>query len=179
MGMKNRIKIVSMFGTLLAAGAIAAAPVVASAADDGDVDVAAFTGQTTSLTPVQLVMGSGNFTFTTTSLAGGAPSCAGVSTDATPPEVFTSCTITSSGTYSNIVCGTGTATGTSTSVTEPDGSAEAMGTYTIVFAAGVGVLVDTTDPAVGVVDISPSQSGIGSPPNCVTQFNVIAVAVIG
>src|SRR4051812_34254084 len=59
-----------------------------------------FTGSTTSLTPpVQIQGGSGSFGFfgpATCSVNGGAP---------------TSGSITASGTYNNIVCGTGDATG--------------------------------------------------------------------
>ncbi len=183
MGMKNRMKLLGLVGTVLAAGAIAAAPVIASADDDA-VDAAVFTGQTTSLTPVQLALGSGAYSFQTTSLAGGAPSCLGVSTDSLPSEVAAGCTVTSSGTYSNIVCGTGTATGNAT-ITESDGSTENVNGYTIIFVAGVGVLVDVSgvaggggDDAAAVVDITPSQNGIGSPPNCVTQFDVLVAGVI-
>ncbi len=75
------------------------------------------------------------------------------------------------------MCGTGTATGAGT-VTEPDGSVEPISSYTIVFAAGIGVLVGSGDTAAAVVDITPSQNGVGTPPNCVTQFDVLVAGAI-
>src|SRR5689334_2743323 len=62
----------------------------------------AFVGHTSSLTPpVQLLGGGGSFTFL-------SDVCAGVSNDTAEGGL---CSISLSGTYSNLVCGTGTATG--------------------------------------------------------------------
>lgn len=159
---KTRIKLLSLVGTVLAAGAIASAPLAASAAD-GDSDVAVFVGHTTGLTPVQLTGGSGSYGFV-------SDVCAGASTDTTPPEVAT-CGISSSGTYTNIVCGTGSAAGSATA-TEPD-STDTF-SYSILFVSGVGVL---TGGATGVVLIVPTGNGL--PSSCVTQFTPVGVAVTG
>jgi hypothetical protein len=159
---KTRIKLLSLVGTVLAAGAIASAPLAASAAD-GDTDVAAFVGHTTGLTPVQATGGTGSYSFV-------SDVCAGVSLDATPPEAGT-CSITSSGTYSNIVCGTGSASGSATATENVDGAADTF-SYTITFVAGVGVI---QGGATGVVLIVPT--GLGAPSSCVTAFTPVGVAV--
>lgn len=81
------------------------------------------------------------------------------------------CTLNSTGSYTNVVCGTGIASGNAT-VDGVGGNA-----YTIVFVAGAGVIV-STNPFAGVVDISPSTGGVGAPGSgvCVTQFDVAGVA---
>jgi hypothetical protein len=182
--MKTGMKLLSMAGAIFAAGALAASPLVASA-NDGDVDAAVFAGETTTLTQVQLVGGSGSFTFDTTHFEGQAGQCVGVvSTDNPPstlPEVAAGCSIGSTGGYSNIVCGTGTASGTAT-LGESDGS----DTYGIgiIFVAGLGVVTSPGLPAVpngglvGVVQLLPSvDAPIASPPGCVNAFSVVGVGV--
>jgi len=158
--MKLGMKFVSLAGTVLAAGAIATSPIMASA--DADVDAAVFVGQTTSLTPVQLVGGTGTFAFS--SIA-----CVGVSSDDVPPA--NTCGISASGSYSNTVCGTGSASGTA-NTSEAGGGSDSVG-FSITFVSGIGVVTGGAD---GVVVIIPTG---GNPPaNCVTQFTVPGVAVI-
>lgn len=153
------------------------APTIASAAAP-DVDVLAFQSgrAAASVCWVTTMCSTANtYTFDT---AGGT--CLGVSVDsATDREVAAPCRVQSSGTFKNIVCGTGTVTGdsgaTDTVITENDPSGDqyqAPG-YTIVFAAGVGVVVaptvnDTSDGTsgvgAGVVVISPADSNPGFGP---------------
>ena len=170
--MKRGMKGLTTIGTALAAASIAAAPVMAHAFDS-DTDVLAFVGATTSLWPVQLVGGTGAYEFSTIA-------CAGVSTDTTPPEAAL-CSITSAGNYVNTVCGTGTADSTSTTVNEPDG-ADTTVSYHIQFVSGIGIL---TGPGAGPVNGVPPvaavvlvPTGPGTPPNCVTSFDVVAAGVL-
>lgn len=119
-----------------------------------------FTGTTTSLLPpVQLTGGSGTFAFSggaNCSVNGGAPEAG---------------TIDAQGSYTNVVCGTGTATGTATIATP---SATVNVSFTITFAAGNGALQGTgSTTGAGYVNIRPHvPGGTGTPPNCVTQFDV-------
>jgi hypothetical protein len=155
-------RLLGLVGTFLTMSALAVAPLTASAAD-GDTDFGHEVGHTTGLTPVQLLGGSGSYSFS-------SDVCVFVSTDAFPPE-FGTCGTTSSGTYSNIVCGTGSASGSAT-FTEADGGSDTF-SYTITFVAGVGVL---QGGATGVVVIIPT--GLGAPSSCVTAFTpVISVAL--
>src|SRR5258708_24818537 len=108
MRVKTGFKLLPVVGTVMAGGLIAATPLVASAEEAVDVDVFSFVGQTDVLSPVQLVGGSGWYAFHSIV-------CAGVSVEADAaavvpeiPEVGP-CVITSSGTYVNIVFGTGAA----------------------------------------------------------------------
>jgi hypothetical protein len=173
MRVKNGIKLLSMVGTVLAAGALAASPMIASAAD-GDVDVAVFVGATTQLTPVHVSGGSGTFTFTSSV-------CVGLSSDTVPPEVGT-CAISATGGYNNVVCGTGNASGTA-NITEPDGSATSA-SFGIIFVAGVGIISPVATPlggggeAVGVVDLQPTSNGLPDTNQCVNSFEVEGVAVV-
>ena len=119
-----------------------------------------FSGSTTSLSPaVQLQGGSGTFAFqgpATCSVNGGAPQ---------------SGNINASGSYSNIVCGTGSATGTATITA---GSTSVTIAFTINFAGGQGVARGTgATTGAGYVGIRPATDGIGSPPACVTKFDVV------
>jgi hypothetical protein len=115
--------------------------------------VAVFTGFTTSLSPpVQQVGGSGSYAFQSSKCEEAAPAKA--------------CSISSSGTYTNIVCGTGSASGTAT--LSPDGKTFS---YHITLVAGLGVL---TGGATGLVDIVPT--GLGKGKACVTHFTIAAIA---
>jgi hypothetical protein len=125
-----------------------------------NVDTIDFTGNTTALTPVQLVGGSGTFAF-------GSNLCEMVS----PPEAG-SCSIAASGTYVNIICGTGTVNGTA-NISGPDGT-ETM-TFSIAFAQGSGTLTgnmsadDGPATVAGTVEITPTGGNCASG---VTQFQV-------
>ncbi len=160
--MKTRMKFAASFGAILAAGAIAVTPAFAS---DGDADAAAYVGATTSLTPVQLVGGSGGYSFSSIV-------CAGVSSDVDAGL----CTLTSTGSYVNIVCGTGTVSG-SVTTGEPDGASDTAG-ISIIFVAGVGVATTTSGGTGGgvaiLLDTQPSTDGS----HCSNGFNVVGAAVI-
>lgn len=169
------------------AGIIALNPLLAHAQGVG---VIAFQGHTTTLTPVPWVgtPAAPIFTFNTNVVAS-ISLCAelgvDVDGDGTLPEAGT-CSISSSGTYTNIVCGTGTATGHAT-VDGPEGN---VLNYTITFVAGLGVLVGSgadsdggnSGTDVGIVDITPSTASrrpVVPPPTsnaCVTDFLVSGVA---
>jgi hypothetical protein len=160
--MKTGLKFMTMLGTVLAAGAIAATPLAASASD-GDVDAAVYVGHTTSLTPVLLVGGGGTYSFT-------SDVCAGASSDVDAGL----CTISSSGTYSNIVCGTGNVlAGSTATTTEPDGASDTVG-ITITFVAGVGVLTSGAQGVAILIGTGPGTDGS----TCVTGFDVVGAAVL-
>jgi len=167
--MKTATKLATLVGTIFAAGALAITPLTAMAAD-GDVDAGVAVGHTTTLTPVQLQGGTGSYSFA-------SDACAAVSSDDVPPAE--TCTISASGTYVNIVCGTGTAPGTAT-VVEADGSSDTFG-YSLTFVAGIGVVTGPgtppSVPPVGVVVIV--GTGVGAPSSCVTSFDVAIAAVLG
>lgn len=140
-----------------AAGLLAAAVTVvglaALPASAAQGKVAIFDGNTTSLNPpVQQIGGSGTYSFQS-----------GVCEEASPAK---KCGVTSSGTYTNIVCGTGSAHGSA--FLTPN---NLTFNYSITFVSGVGLL---TGGATGVVDIVPT--GIGKGKNCVTKFTVLTVS---
>jgi hypothetical protein len=164
-------------------------------AEIADVDAIVFQGTTTVLTPVHIIGGGGNYTFTGTATGpsvnapcedDGDTDCTAGAVDA---EAFILQPLSSSGTYTSIVCGTGTATGTAT-ITEGQGSDSYNVSYSITFVAGIGLLLGSateagsaeSGPVVGVVQISPA--GIGPVPpipptgneDCVTSFSVIGAA---
>lgn len=153
------------------------------------VGVIAFQGNTTSLTAVPWAgtPASPSYTFNTHVVAN-VSLCAELAADVDgdgSPEAG-QCSINSSGTYTNIVCGTGTATGTA-AVSGPEGYGI---NYTITFVAGLGVLLgsgaDTDGGAsgtdVGIVDIAPNTDNHAVPPPptsnaCVTDFLATGVAL--
>ena len=125
-----------------------------SAMAAGTAATCALEGQTTSLTPpVQFMNGTGSYSFS------GQAACQIQGS----PGLHA---LTSSGTYSNIVCGTGTADGTAT--------IDGFGTraYHIQFVSGVGLVTVNGAPA-GHVTIIPTAFGApGQLNDCVTQFTV-------
>ena len=144
-----------------------------------------FQGHTTTLTPVPWAGTPAGATYTFSTVA---PLCAevGVDVDGDGTPEAGLCGISSSGSYTNIVCGTGTATGNA-GITGPEPYSI---NYTITFVAGLGVLVGSggdTDggpsgPAVGVVDIAPNTDNhlVAPPPTsnaCVTDFLATGVAL--
>jgi hypothetical protein len=159
--MKIGIKLLSVAATLLLAGAIASVPKGAAAAD-GDIDTFAHVGFTCSLTPMQLVGGSGTY-----SICGSVGFC--TSSDTTPPEAFT-CTRQESGSYTSIVCGTGSWSGSATT-TEGDGGSDTVPTNTT-FVSGLGV---QTGGDTALVLLVPT--GIGTAPSCATAFDVVTIGV--
>ena len=161
-------------GTLCAAGVLAVAMPLTAAADT-DVDAVAYTGVAGNLTPAILpitnpggVLETGTYTF-----SGG---CAVAVSSDDLPAVSTSCSITSAGSYLNVLCGTGTATGGATVASSIE---SATVSYTIVFVAGLGLQVVTSPVGgVGVVSIVPTNATSGG---CVTaavsSFNVTGASV--
>lgn len=160
--------ILTMASGVIAAGAIATAPLTASAETVGAI---AFVGATGNLNPAvnlgpNIPAQQGAFTFSTATFPGAA-----VCVEVQPTPTAEACVVASNdGSYTNTVCGTGTADGTFTA--GPIG-----GGYHIQFVAGVGVIIATVPgatAAAGVVDIIPTGG------NCVqgvTQFTAAGVAV--
>jgi len=167
-------KLVGILGLVSALAAFN--PMGAHAANAG---AFAFTGATTGLTPVLWVGGTGTYAFT-----GGCVVGASVST--TGPQVGVGCTVQASGSYTNVVCGTGFtgALALADSATITSGSNTIGIKYSIVFVATVGVVVGTessgTGAAAGVVQINavPNTGGIPSG-TCTNSFNVEVVAAGG
>jgi hypothetical protein len=99
------------------------------------------------------------------------------------------CSVSSSGAFTSIVCGTGTVLPGSSSATikESDGDTVSVTSLKITFVAGLGVVQATANegsggkPAVGVVQIAPSQLMAPKPTAagrgvCTTGFSVESVA---
>jgi hypothetical protein len=81
--------------------------------------------------------------------------------------------VSSSGTYTNLICGTGTAVGNATFTGGPSPIA-----YKVTFVAGVGSLsVTGGGSGSGVADITPSNTG-GCVNKPVTGFGIRAVTKI-
>jgi hypothetical protein len=120
-------------------------------------------GKTTSLTPIPAppkTGGSGSFAFSgsATCLKGSKTLNVGVS---------------SSGTYTNLICGTGTAVGTASFSGGP-----APISYKVQFTFGVGYLtVNGGGKGEGIADIAPSNTG-GCVNKAVTGFTINAVTSI-
>ncbi|HXA28693.1 MAG TPA: hypothetical protein VN193_08080 [Candidatus Angelobacter sp.] len=138
-----------------------------------DVDVAGFSG--TAAAAVLWNGGGGSFSFTT----GGTIGCVGI--DLTDNQTSTACTVSASGSFTNIVCGTGIATGVAI-VNETGGDSHTVN-FTIVFVAGLGVEVGTVPPSAGIVQITPTNL---TPPNpnapgdgqCTPGFTVTDISAI-
>lgn len=143
-----------------------------------DPEAIAFTTDTAQAT-VPWVLGSGGYTFQATS-------CTGV--DVTDNTGLTACSLPngSNGTFTSVVCGTGIVFGNSTLIDEANGDAHNVATdatghaYTIVFVAGLGVLVAGNvdgGAGAGVVQITPSplpNPGTLPTGTCTTGFTVTA-----
>lgn len=155
----------------LAASAVLALGVQPASAAPQDVEVLTFTGVASgAFPPLQLnTPSTGTYSF-----HGQCIVFAEVGVAEPVTAAPSGCSITSSGTFTNILCPTGTVTGTAT-VTEAQGGT-ATYTYTVVFVAGIGVLEGTinddgrTGTAAGVLVLVPLDG------NCVTtavsQFEV-------
>jgi len=154
--MKFRTGILSL-ATGLAAVALSILPAAAA-----NPEVAVFSGSANAA--VLLSGGGGTFSFST-----GAPlGCTAVDPD---DGVVASCTINASGSFTNIVCGTGSASGTATISDPSDGGVTV--TFSITFVAGVGVLTGSAQggPVAGAVLItanSPQTDGV----HCTNGFTV-------
>jgi hypothetical protein len=165
--------------------ALTATPtLVAHAADTGpDFDVLSVTGNTNFNGPIQLVGGSGGWTFS------GFTPCAEVSggIEVNTSEIIelgATCSVVGNGTYASIVCGTMTIAGSfsvSLTVTVPFTATETWTTsFTAIVVDGHGEINGTsvegtssdgdTDggtawTTTGAVDYTPN--GVLAPPNCV------------
>lgn len=162
----------------------AAAIVIPSTALAAALDGVVFRGSTTSLdcgtgcNGIPTVGGSGGYTFTTSGLC----KTVDADNDGDGGSLAANCTIDSTGTYKNTVCGTGSAAGTAT-ITLSNGEDDID--YTITFVAGVGVIGGTSTekdsagavtgsgPLHGAVQISPATAPSGS--TCTTGFNVVGM----
>lgn len=199
------MKSVRLFAAVATAvfGVLGSSSVPASAVDlPGLSDLIAFSGCTTSLTPpVASAGGSGSYSFSAPNPCTGATAaiptfCIGLSDPGegspVPVEIpsLNNCDITpASGSYINIVCGTGITGVTTapsvfgdTATVNEHGDGSATIHYSIVFVAGVGVIVGTateTDSpsilaaAAGVVDILPDKGTCVAP---VSAFRATGVA---
>ncbi|MHB8508321.1 MAG: hypothetical protein ACYDGR_06695 [Candidatus Dormibacteria bacterium] len=160
-------------------------------ASGADLDVIAFStgnatvvGDATSPCPsadgVCLVGGTGKFSFATATdpLTHTVPICAFASADSdsngTDAEVGVGCTVTSSGTYHNFVCGTGTADGTATLAESPISAAVPLGTtssdsynttYHIIFVGGLGII----EAGVNALDGPIAPVFAGGPATSITE----------
>jgi len=136
--------------------------------DNFDSDTVDFTG--TASASVQLVGGSGTFFFDSNLCEMVSPPDAG---EVSAGEEG-ACTLTASGTFTNIVCGTGTASGTAT-LNGPDGS-ETI-TFSITFVDGQGTVTgNATEPdgngtVSGSVEISPNSPQTNGA-TCTNGFSV-------
>jgi hypothetical protein len=143
----------------------------------------------TNILPAPATGGSGGYGFTGSCLVSAGVSLGNPLNDS--QETLTCSRIDSTGTYNNIVCGTGTATGSATvTATGSDGSDESVVVnYTIVFAAGVGALVitgghevadpaDTVAPGAGAVLLTNLAGESCAGPGNVTGFNITGAAEI-
>jgi hypothetical protein len=138
-------------------------------------DAAVFTGAAGGITPpVQTVGGTGTYSF-----SGSCTVAVGDSEVGGAPEVPSSCTITSTGSFTNVVCGTGLVTGSATINEGAPDPSTISANYTIVFVGSVGVVVSTSvtesdspppAAAAGVVQILPTTG------NCVTPVSQFAVS---
>ena len=116
--------------------------------DNDDLDVYAFTGNAT-LSSVSIVGGSGSFSFSATT-------CDGLSTDDDTDELHVgSCSLTASGTYTNVVCGTGLLSGSGEwdeNDMQRGDDAYTIDSFTAVLVAGIGVLEGSAHEHPGIND---------------------------
>jgi hypothetical protein len=161
----THVQVTAVLSSMLAVGAVALTPLACTAAD-GDSDAVGFVAQSTSLTPVQVVGGSGLFQFATT--FGFGSTCMGVSSDE-PASANFACSISASGSYTSIACGTGTLSGSASVSESGDGQSDSV-SFAITLVGGVGVI---TGGATGVALIVPT--GAATPPACMTSFTIAGV----
>ena len=135
-----------------------------------------FSGVTTSLTPTQLVGGSGTYTFTTaSSTPQGIP---GFCFAVVAQTVGGTCTLDASGTYQNFICGTGFTGNAPLGATDVAtvtvagilGGASFTFNYGITFVGGIGTIEGdfAGTPVTGWVQITPVG---GSCPSSVTEWS--------
>lgn len=193
--MGNVSKRVSVIAAVVAAAALVGTRVVAVQAEEVvDADLAVVVGTATATPPIQLTFGGGSFSFSSTVCAMSSVNAPPEATETEPPlpgvldaEPNATCTAMASGSYGNLVCGTGIAAGSGT-LTEGSGS----DTYSIVefevsFFAGVGLLAGEAYESesdggglagqsriAGEVDIVPVPPLPGAPA-CASNLDVAAL----
>ncbi|HEV7679727.1 MAG TPA: hypothetical protein VGQ42_14270 [Candidatus Dormibacteraeota bacterium] len=198
--MTIRFKFVGLLGTAAVAAALAAAPTIRASAQVEMVlpsDAIVFSACTTSLTPVQPQGGGGSYTFDSNTgtchgaTAAVAPTCQGISFVTDLPDAGDPagpCHINATGSYVNIVCGTGTTGGaplgqSDTATVDAEGAtAYVTLRYGITFVAGLGVITgnatagdDAGGWALGVVQILPEVGNCVTP---VSEFRANGVALV-
>ena len=187
--MNFRLKVAGAVVAVAAFGAVGFGPMTASA--NSPLDVIVFAGPTSGLTPVPAILNaktptcitslgaacSGTYSFNSSN-AGGA--CEGASIGTTP--AVGGCVINSpTGSYNNIICGTGSARDAGATVSESDGDVYNTA-YSINFVSGVGVITGSatasdggSGPEAGVVVIIPTAG------NCintdVSTFTAVGAAL--
>jgi hypothetical protein len=163
-------------GAILVAAATLPMTLRVAQAADGDTDVSVFAGETTGLTPILLVGGSGNYSVSTARFEGQGGQCETESTDGVVEVGI--CSVALTGTYVNLVCGTGSIpSGSTATVTEFDGATDTF-TIAVQLVAGLGVV--TFAGGAGVIQIEPSiDQPVGTPPVCLNGFSVEGVLVTG
>jgi hypothetical protein len=178
---KPRRWLLSFGLSFLCAGPISTVGVTAQTAD---ADNFTFQAISTSMTPMQLVGGTGSVAFS----AGftGATVCTGGSTDS--DDLFSDvelppshCELYGSATYTNVICGTGFVHGTAT-VTEYDGTKVSDVydfSFDITYALGAGTLAGFATERVDGGETSPiaghvtfAITGVGPPPICATSLTI-------
>jgi hypothetical protein len=173
-----RSKLVGGAAILASALSFSLLPASASAAG-----VVVFTSTANVSPGVPLVGGSGSYNFNSgaSSVVG---ACAGVGVTTAPSAGGPLCTIIANGTYSSVACGTGITGGGPTVDSDTAnityspivGSAAVTLHYSIVFAAGVGVI--STIAGGGVVDILPTAGNCVTAPVTAFQATGAAAAVV-
>jgi len=171
--------------------------VIPALADEemADADQAVFAGTITMSPAMQLTPGGGAFTLSST-VAGVGNVCAiasaGAPPDATDPdptvagvldaEAGTTCSVSASGTFGTLACGTGAFAGSGTLTESSSSDTYSITTFVITVVAGVGVLTGTAvesesdgnstlgaGSVVGVVDMVPIPP-VQTPPACASQL---------
>jgi hypothetical protein len=162
------MRLISRSLKVLPVAAIVAGALASSAMAAPQSATCQFAGLTGSITPpVQTVGGAGDYTFS------GPATCA---VSEPSGQYTTAATINASGSFTNLVCGTGLAPGSaSINFADPRGE-DATATYSLAFAAAQGALVintfsnaNGTGSGAGYVNIVPSQGNCVTP---VSQFSV-------
>ena len=164
---------------LAMAAATVGNPTGAAAAPTGDVDLVIMGGVFGAMAPPLLGIGPSSASYTVGANCALMVGSTQVPTfiDVPPDELGQCGSVSGSGSFNSLSCGTGTTVGTMT-ITEPSGDKVTL-SYTMVFVAGVGAVEGTwTDdggsgPAVGVARITPN-----SPLDCtgvIGQYNFTAV----
>ena len=129
-----------------------------AAADNG---VVVYTAHTTAMTPIQLVGGTGTYSFVSDVCAEGSTS-----------DVADVCSISSSGSYTSVVCGTMTMAGVLI-INTPFGNV--VVNYNVTMVAGIGVMIGTPLPIGVMVFLVPAPGTNGT--TCTASAEFIGVII--